>query len=462
MGSFFSSSVARSTDYTFNAASDGSAQVGKGSQRSVQGLGNSASGIGTAATGSGQVICSPLMGISGAIQPDVKYGSDTYARRVYWMAEKGELSNPEDLENCLILPGWYQTIDDKLTKNNYHVDEFKKRVQLVVSLGDKDLFFETFFKGKFDLDAIENEIHELDEDLHIEGGDIADVINQEARRLEALRVRAANGDGELPISIFFSQGNENFNNFIGRGFARLGGFEEGWVIHAGLDVGGLRVEWGVGPYSPSLVFPRSSTRAILAKIIVEKQSLFQRFVEGIRHPISTLIEWYYRLREFFLHILGHANQTSLYKIAEVCTSYNRSKFWGPVDCNCEKFVIDVLKTLNLKFAPEGEMKAFIDRINQGDYDLSISDPDGLQTVFNSVLELDGFAEDHWNHLPAWSKYLLCTYNSICSERAQNHARVHGRDAATTESPWIRPASNRREVDQVWRSRVQEVIRLIKP
>ena len=55
------------------------------------------------------------------------------------MAEKGELSNPEDLENCLNLPGWYQTIDDKLTKNNYHVDEFKKRVQLVVSLGDKDL-----------------------------------------------------------------------------------------------------------------------------------------------------------------------------------------------------------------------------------------------------------------------------------------------------------------------------------
>ncbi|CAH3137010.1 unnamed protein product [Porites lobata] len=318
------------------------------------------------------------------------------------MAEKGELSNPEDLENCLNLPGWYQTIDDKLTKNNYHVDEFKRRVQLVVSLGDKDLFFETFFKG-----------------------------------------------------------NENFNNFIGRGFARLGGFEEGWVIHAGLDVGGLRVEWGVGPCSPSLVFPRSSTRAILAKIIVEKQSLFQRFVEGIRHPISTLIEWYYRLREFFLHILGHANQTSLYKIAEVCTSYNRSKFWGPVDCNCQKFVIDVLKTLNLKFSPEGEMKAFIDRINQGDYDLSISDPDGLQTVFNSVLELDGFAEDHWNHLPPRSKYLLCTYNSICSERAQNHTRVHGRDAATTESPWIRSASNRREVDQVWRSRVQEVIRVIK-
>ena len=46
----------------------------------------------------------------------------------------------------------------------------------------------------------------MDEDLHIDGGDIADVINQEARRLEALRVRAANGDGELPISIFFSQG----------------------------------------------------------------------------------------------------------------------------------------------------------------------------------------------------------------------------------------------------------------
>ena len=62
-------------------------------------------------------------------------------------------------------------------------------MQLVVYLGDKDLFFETFFKGKFDLDAIKNEIHELDEDLHIEGGDIADVIKQEARRLGALAAR---------------------------------------------------------------------------------------------------------------------------------------------------------------------------------------------------------------------------------------------------------------------------------
>ena len=134
------------------------------------------------------------------------------------MAEDGELSNPEDLESCLMLPGWYQTIDDKLTKNNYHVDEFKKRVQLVVSQGDKDLFFETFFKGKFDLDAIENEIHELDEDLHIEGGDIADVINQEARRLEALRVRAANRDGELPISIFFFARKRKLQQLYWQGF----------------------------------------------------------------------------------------------------------------------------------------------------------------------------------------------------------------------------------------------------
>ena len=75
--------------------------------------------------------CSPLKGISGAIQPDVTYGSDTYARQVYWMAEDGELRRPEDLENLkrrLMLPDWYKTINDKLTENNYHVKEFKDRV----------------------------------------------------------------------------------------------------------------------------------------------------------------------------------------------------------------------------------------------------------------------------------------------------------------------------------------------
>ena len=402
-------------------------------------------------------ICSPLKGISGAIRPNVRYGSDTYARQVYWMAEDGKLRSPEDLENFLMLPGWYNTIHAKLTENNYHVEEFKDWVQLVVCLGDKDLFYETFFKGRFDLDAIRNELDEMDEDIRIEmreGGDIEDAFNQEARRLEALRLRAANGDGELPISIFFSQGSRFFNNLVGRGVARLCGFGEGWILHAGLDLGGLRVEWGVGPYSPSLVYPRYSARAILAKIMLPRKSLFQRFIEGILHPISTLIEWYCRLKEFFLYFLGYANHTSLYRIADVCTIYNRSKVWNPVGCNCQKFVLEVLDRLNLRFAPKGEMKAFIDRINQGDYNLSITGPNGLQTVFTSVRDLDEFAEVHWRVLPPWSKYLLCTYNSICSERASDAA-------ATTDSPWVRSAHNRDEAHQVWSSREQEVHRLVK-
>lgn len=399
-------------------------------------------------------ICSPLRGISGAIQPDVRYGLDTYARQVYWMAEDGKLRSPEDLEyleSRLMLPDWYNTINDKLTENNYYFAEFKDQVQLVVCLGDKDLFFETFFKGKFDLDAIRNELDEKDEDIRIEmreRGDIEDAFNQEAHRMEALRLRAAEGDGELPISIYFSQEHRYIDSFVGRGIARLCGFGEGRILHAGLDVGGLRVEWGVGPCSPSLVYPRCSARAILAKIMVPKKSLFQRFIEAILDPISTLI------KGFFLYFLGYANNTSLYKIADVCTTYNRSKVWNPLGCNCQKFVLEVLDRLNLRFAPEGEMKAFIDRINQGDYNLSITDPNGRQTVFKSVRDLDEFAEVHWRVLPPWSKYLLCTYNSICSERASDAA-------ATTDSPWVRSALNRDEAHQVWSSRVHEVHRLVK-
>ena len=371
------------------------------------------------------------------------------------MAEDGELRGPKDLENLkrrLMLPDWYNTINDKLTENKSHVEGFKDRVKLVVCLGDKDLFYETFFKGKLDLDAIRNELDEMDKDLRSEmreEGDIDDAFNQEASRLEKLRLRAANGRGQLPISIFFSQGNRYFDNFVGRSIARLCDFGEGWILHAGLDLGGLRVEWGVGPYSTSLVFPRYSARAILAKIMVPKKSLFQRFIEGILHPISTLIEWYCRLRDFFLCFPGYANHISLYKFAKVCTTYNRSKVWNPVGSNCQKFVLEVLDRLNLRFAPEGEMKAFIDRIIQGDYNLSITDPNGLQTVFTSVRDLDEFAEVHWSFLPPWSKYLLCTYNSICSERASDAA-------ATTDSPWVRPPHNRDEAhQQVWRNRVDK-------
>ena len=176
-------------------------------------------------------------------------------------------------------------------------------------------------------------------------------------------------------------------------------------------------------------FPRYSARAILAKIIEKKKSLFQSTIYWGDSPSHLDLDRVVlsSQRILFLYSWAYTNQTSLYKIAQVCTTYNRSKVWGPVGCNCQKFVLEVLDRLNLRFAPE----AFIDRINQGDYDLTIADPECLQTVFNSVLELDGFAEDHWNHLLPWSKYLLFTYNSISSEWAQNHARGHASDAATT-------------------------------
>ena len=140
-------------------------------------------------------------------------------------------------------------------------------MQLVVCLRDKDLFFETFFNGQYDLDDIKNELHEMDEDIRIEirgGGDIAYFF-------VLLRI--------------FLQGNEYFNNFVGRNLARLCCFGEAWIIYADLDVGSLRAEWGVGPCSPSLVFPRYSKRAILAKIIVDKKTYFKDLLRGF--SIST-------------------------------------------------------------------------------------------------------------------------------------------------------------------------------
>ena len=167
------------------------------------------------------------------------------------------------------------------------------------------------------------------------------------------------------------------------------------------------------------MFPRYSERAILAKIIEAKKTLFQLFIEGILHPISTLIEWYYRLREFFFYVLGHANQTSLYKIAEVCTTYNRSKVWGPVGCNCQKFVFEVLDRLNLRFAPKGEMKAFIDRINQGDYDLTIADPEGLQPSSTTSLN----SMDSLRIIGTTCFHGQSTFYSLTTAYAQNEFKI---------------------------------------
>ena len=147
--------------------------------------------------------------------------------------------------------------------------------------------------------------------------------------------------------IFFFARKRILQHFIGRNLARLCGFGEGWIIHAGLDVGGLRVEWGVGPYSPSLVYPDYSARVILAKIIVKKKNpYFNDLLRGFSIPSRPWSSGAVVSENSFFYILGHANQTSL------TTTYNRSKVWGPVGCNCQKFVLEVLGLLNLRFSPE--------------------------------------------------------------------------------------------------------------
>ena len=229
--------------------------------------------------------------------------------------------------------------------------------------------------------------------------------------LRSLKIRCSSF-----YSIFFLQANEYFNNFVGRNLARLCGFGEGWILHTGLDVGGLRVEWGVGPYSPSLVF-LATARAQSCPRLQQRKNLYfsQRFIEGILHPISTLIEWYYRLREFFFYILGYANQTSLYKIAQVCTTYNRSKVWNQVGCNCQKFVLEVLNRFNLRFAPE----AFIHRINQGDYDLTIADPEGLQPSSTASLN----SMDSLRIIGTTCFHGQSTFYSLTTAYAQNELKI---------------------------------------
>ena len=358
-------------------------------------------------------------------------------------------------------PTWFNFIDEKLTESNCHVREGERR-NFVNQLGDENLFFERFFKGQSsskDLDEIKKEVRDIYAGIlqneNVMGMNIEEAVEEEVLRVEDLRQRAANGDGELPISIFFSEGNPYFNNVVGRAFARWGGFRQGWVIHAGLDIGGTTVEWGAGPCGSSLVFPRISSRTILAKIKLHRKSLFDHFINFFYHPIETLIVLFNAISRYFLHFLGFANRSSLFKIAEVSTHYNRSHKWDPISCNCQKFVIDVLERLGLKFAPEGEMKAFIDRINAGYYELSIMSPDGQKFVFESVAALDEFAMVRWKHLPPWSKYLLVTYNNLISERAQKDTQ----DAAKRNgSPWVRQSGDIQENEAAWRAREEEVSR----
>ena len=59
---------------------------------------------------------------------------------------------------------------------------------------------------------------------------------------------------QLVLQFFFFASKRILQQFCWQEFSKTLRLLRRLDFHTGLDVGGLRVEWGVGPYSPSLVF----------------------------------------------------------------------------------------------------------------------------------------------------------------------------------------------------------------
>jgi len=211
------------------------------------------------------------------------------------------------------------------------------------------------------------------------------------------------------------------------------------LFHVGLEIDGIIIEWGYGSAGSSIVCPRVDVERMLTYVRVNYEQInsasspLSFILSGAVFAIaSTVVALTGGVGVFFallgvnafaviliasysiIYHLGTIKKDRLKQIAEKCVHYNKTHRYNIITNNCQDFVNEILKSIGLKFKPEGEFKEFMDRIKRNDDSFRFKD-----NVFNSRADLDDYANDHWNNLEnKWDKKLLICYSDVMERMYQ--------------------------------------------
>jgi hypothetical protein len=325
---------------------------------------------------------------------------------------------------------WMDVIREKLLKTEFGKSLKKQDLNdLCIVLGDKEMFKDKFLKLKGNVNII---LQQLKEDSEMFKN--TEKISQEETEdyIKLLQKRREKAE-DLKISLFLNEIQLTSWSIARKISNVLPNFTYG-ALHAGLNVDGTIVEWGRGKAGASLVFPEIYTPSLVAHFLEilatseKKKTIWENIAKYVRTTLSAvtfnlsekLISMSQILLNYFFQI-GKIDAELLDDIASMCVAYNRARKYNVLNTNCQNFVNDVLKKLNLEIKPKGEMKIFLNNLKQNGESKMVF----KNTEFKSRSELDQFCfkftDNNYNDYDEyiWDCKLLISFYLVMKDRIEN-------------------------------------------
>ncbi|CAG8612335.1 11581_t:CDS:1 [Ambispora leptoticha] len=299
--------------------------------------------------------------------------------------------------------------------------------ELIYQLGDADLFFEKFLKPK--IEESEKLLRRINADVRALS-DFRD-MPEDSKEMSLRNAREYRRENKK-YNVYLLIEKTDFSEIL----QSLAPVMKYGIFHVGLEIDGVIIEWGCGPAGQSIVYPRVDERRMLAYIRLNYKRMNRDSVImsacnknisniinnlGIGCIITFVLELLGLIYRFFYH-LGNIKEDKLKIIAERCVYYNKTHNYHFLRNNCQHFLDQILIAIGLEFKPEGEFKKFMDRIKyKGDGAFRFKD-----AVFKSRMELDRYADAHWNSLDnEWDKKLLICFSDMMERMYERGIEVWG-------------------------------------
>ena len=168
-------------------------------------------------------------------------------------------------------------------------------------------------------------------------------------------------------------------------------------MHSALSVGGRIIEWGNNFLNDELIIPTTNYNQIFNISFDIDESFFTKIKNFLKDMFANFINFFVSIFQTEWR-LETVYDKEINKIVEKCVEYNTHFFYDETKRNCQKFVFDVLRELNIDLKFEGEMEREYNYILKN---LKL-DFKYKEKTFNTRKELDEFVKK-------------CNFQSLCQD-----------------------------------------------
>ena len=191
------------------------------------------------------------------------------------------------------------------------------------------------------------------------------------------------------------------------------------LLHTGLLIDEICIQWGRGLLGDSLVEPWTNVKYNDYIFAMEIQN--EQIWSLIKETYSNLTDYITSVKPYenmgTLKAFNIAD-SQLNDIANICTNYNKNKKYHLVFENCQHFVCKILDKLKLKVYKKGEVKKIIkisqEKMNPFDFQFG-------ETIFKKRKDLDEFVMKlDFKNLPYDQRMVLFNFKNVFEYYRRNN------------------------------------------